>query len=333
MKALTIALLFCIIALGGCASPVIERSQPAPPSVESAQPGKALVFGKVDLFMDGIPQDRIGKLGWSGSTHFSALIVADGAKQAIAQHTDEQGWFSWALAPGDYMFLGFIVGDGVTGSVNARFSVDANDRVVYIGHVRIDVRQTGFAVGLWDAEQDAQAALQKGGRGDAGPAAKRLMKSEAKVGQYSAINSACSRQWALDCTRELQGVAPIHPAIERGPTGIGFTPINELKPTLRWAAHRSGDVSYDIAVWEAAHHQWAIARRIHLPNRLVVYAENLKASEFALQDALKPKTQYLWSVRLRQGDVVSSWSHAGHFAFLLVVSTSSRGQWFGFETR
>jgi hypothetical protein len=70
----------------------------------------------------------------------------------------------------------------------------------------------------------------------------------------------------------------------------------------------------------------------YMPGRVVAYAEDVAAAELSLADPLKPKTQYFWSVRLRRGDQVSSWSFGGHKTYLIIAATWSSGRWFGFET-
>jgi len=40
----------------------------------------------------------------------------------------------------------------------------------------------------------------------------------------------------------------------------------------------------------------------------------------------------MWSVRLRNGDTVSSWTTTSYFAFFIVGSARGSGQWYGFTT-
>jgi hypothetical protein len=70
----------------------------------------------------------------------------------------------------------------------------------------------------------------------------------------------------------------------------------------------------------------------YTPGQLALYQENLAAPELALIQPLKPKTRYYWSVRARDRDVVSSWSRAGHFNFMVVAWTRGSGEWFAFES-
>ena len=69
---------------------------------------------------------------------------------------------------------------------------------------------------------------------------------------------------------------------------------------------------------------------------MVEYAEGIKTARFKLKNELKAKTKYYWSVRLRKGKAVSSWSTVSYryFAFLLVavVGGSGSGIYFNFTT-
>jgi hypothetical protein len=87
-----------------------------------------------------------------------------------------------------------------------------------------------------------------------------------------------------------------------------------------------------VAVWEAVtYHRifyFGPPEEIYAPGRLAVYAENIDSPQFGIRNPFKPKTKYFWSVRLRKGDQISTWSRRGHFTPFF----SSSGEWFGFET-
>ena len=142
----------------------------------------------------------------------------------------------------------------------------------------------------------------------------------------------CDSEWGLQCNRDGSGAKPVQPVLTRGLHGSTFTRIDTALPTFKWQPASAG-VHYDIAIWEAA--TYRVPNKLvtnHTPGHLVVYEENVPAAEFMLSKPLKPKTKYYWSVRFRDGDTVSSWSRAGHFAFLLVMWSSGYGEWFAFET-
>jgi hypothetical protein len=169
--------------------------------------------------------------------------------------------------------------------------------------------------------------------GDAAIPQKRLLQRAEKVGTYAKVRSACNKEWGLTCTRELMGVTPIYPKLARGIRGTTFGKADSVLPTLKWQAAETPGVNYDVAIWEAA--AYRLPSKLssdYTPGHLTLYEENLVATELTLTTSLKPKTRYFWSVRARQGDVVSPWSRAGHSTFLVVAWTWGSGEWFGFET-
>jgi hypothetical protein len=123
----------------------------------------------------------------------------------------------------------------------------------------------------------------------------------------------------------VEGIEPISPAVTRGIHGSAFTQIGDTAPELSWKPPSMPGVTYDLAIWEAAAYRLPSAMfDNHLPGHLAVYEENVAEPHLRLQAPLKPKTKYYWSIRMRSGDVVSSWSRAGHVAFMVVALTSSR---------
>jgi len=320
--------------VGACATP----SGP-PPETEkrlSTAPGRTYpnVFGKFDLLKDGEPQ-KIAWLSWSGITEFHALVLPEGASRALILDVDEQGWFYWKLAPGNYTLLGFVFRAGqqsTTGHVNARFTAATQDSATYIGHIRLEVGKGQSALGFRDAEQDAVVALKTKWPDALQPVRKQLLAPETKIGEYRTFLPICAKAWRIQCSRDLQGIEPVFPALQGGLRGTTFTPITEVQPTMRWKALAGEATTYDLVIWEAVPYQFALGGERYISGPLVTYLENLDQPEIQLNTALKPKTKYFWSVRLRRGDMVSTWSTAGHFTFLIVAWTSGRGESFAFET-
>lgn len=110
-------------------------------------------------------------------------------------------------------------------------------------------------------------------------------------------------------------------------------PDPQFLSTLKWQAIASPGVSYDVVIWEAAAYRLpSMMSSKYTPGQMALYEENLAAPELTLSKPLKPKTRYFWSVRARDGDVVSSWSSAGHFNFFVVAWNWGSGELFAFET-
>jgi hypothetical protein len=322
--------------LCACAAPGRAPVEPNAGNGPRSEPAQPTVFGKFDLLEEGKPI-TVSEIAWLGIDTFTVLVLPDGENRALPLVTDAHGWFAWRLKPGGYTLRAYTYAAGgkkgtSIGMLNDRFEVAADGGAIYIGHITVDLdgRRSGMRV-----RNDYEQAAQEFRRKYPQPASlsTRLLTPLAKLGAYSDVQSVCMDRWGVACTRDLQGVEPISPAVTRGPYGVSFTTVDGLLPELRWKSSRAPGVTYDVAIWEAAAYRLpskGIDR--HIPGHLVVYRENLARTDLALQTPLKPQTKYYWSVRLRRADTVSSWSRAGHFTFLVVAWTSSHGGWFGFAT-
>jgi hypothetical protein len=330
------ALLWAVVAMAGaCAGPgtVPPKGASQTPVAPAPSRAQALVFGKFDLTRDGKEQ-AIG-MRLAGSTTARALVLPEGSTRALALEVNEQGRFHWKLDPGTYTLLALAVSVGSetrTRSIDGRFSVAEGDAAVYIGHLKIDTGNVSPTGQLRDAQEDALPALRAQSPDLSARAGKRMLQPVERSGTYARVRSICSKDWGLECTRDLQGVAPLRPKLEHGLWGTGFTATDSLQPGLAWTPSPVDGTTYDVAIWEAVSYQFNALQARYLPGPLVVYQENLAQAEFVPNAALKPKSKYFWSVRLRRGDTVSNWSQAGHFTFLIVAWTSGSGEWFGFET-
>ena len=109
--------------------------------------------------------------------------------------------------------------------------------------------------------------------------------------------------------------------------GTTFGRVDSVSPTLKWQVAETPGVTYDVAMWEAAAYRLPSKLSAdYTLGQLAFYEENLDAAELTLTKPLKSKTRYFWSVRARHGDVVSFWSRAGHFNFLVLAWTSGSGE-------
>ena len=79
------------------------------------------------------------------------------------------------------------------------------------------------------------------------------------------------------------------------------------------------DVKYDVAIYEAYDSTWhkiafdlLTGKNSWRRGRLLIYAQGLTMPTFKPDVPLQPDTTYLWSVRLRRGDTVSTWSQVKH---------------------
>ncbi len=327
------------LIVGACAAPgspaiQADKTETVKQTVkpEPLPAAEQTVFGRLELLVDG-KNAKIGTISTFGLYGIAALVLPEGADTALVLSFDEQGWFAWKLKPGSYSLLGLVSQSGNNirvMPVDARFIAEDGDTLVYIGHIRAESNGPRYSVGITDSDVTDEVRKRYG---DAATPVKRLLQHADKLGTYASVRSVCDKAWGLPCTRELMGVTPIHPKVARGIRGTTFGRADSISPTMKWKAAGTPDVSYDVAVWEAA--AYRLPSKLHAdytPGQLALYEENLVASELALTTPLKPKTRYFWSVRARQGDVVSSWSRAGHSTFLVVAWTRGSGEWFAFET-
>lgn len=326
---------FIALFLVACAS---TGGAPADPKLEpsrTSEPVQPTLFGKFDLLKKGKPI-KVTEMAWLGVNSFTVLVLPEGENRALALITDAQGWFAWRLKAGTYTVPAYVYVGGsattgtVTGALNGRFRVAEDDGGVYLGHLTIDLERP--EVSFRDAEEEAFREYAKRNPQAAAPS-KRLLEPGPRLGVFRAVRSACAEQWGVVCTRNVEGIEPISPAVTRGVHGSTFTRVGDTAPELSWKPSSMPGITYDLAIWEAAAYRLPSAMvDNYIPGHLMVYEENLAEPRLRLRAPLKPKSKYYWSVRMRNGDVVSSWSHAGHVAFMLVALTSSRGGWFAFET-
>jgi len=319
--------LLMALASSGCTTPPRDKS-----GVNYAPP---TVFGRIHAMRDGDPQSLAGMTmaGWFRCIAF-VYSESDDAGRALA--LDPDGWFDWPLAPGDYVFSNLYCSHGNTTyqlPLHLRFTLERGAPVTYIGDLWFNLTSRRFEDVRWDS-QFADAGAEFARRFPSRPQpVERIAVFDGGPGSLSYVRSICAPKWQIDCGRTLQGLEPVAPPIDRGMNGLGFAPVASVTPTLKWKP-APVKARYDVVIWEAVRFQAAIGERrtVYEPGRVVAYAEGLEEPEFTVTDALKPGTKYFWSIRLREAGEVSSWSRGGHLTFLVFYTSSSSGQWFGFET-
>jgi hypothetical protein len=321
-----------ILALTGCAT------LPPPPGGKfEADERPPTTFGRLVSTRYGEPQKvSNGIFDWF---QCYGLVRSESDNRGLVFGFTEDGWFSWSLDPGRYVLTDLWCrrGDGVlneseiTLPVNAAFQVVQGTGTTYIGHFSLTYADRRFQPIGWKMnEQEA-----------AGEFARRYPNAPAAIaqqpvfdpgpGKFARISDACATEWHLDCYLRFgvpfEGVKVLEP----NPVGShhpGFGTADSPSPTLKWEAAPDPAVTYDVAVWEVVtyHVPYAITpnSEVNARGRLVVYAENLDAPRYAMVDPLKAKTLYYWSVRLRKGEGVSTWTRGHGFG--------GHGPWLGFET-
>ena len=341
MTAFKTALLFSIAAtlVAGCAAPdpgtryKDDRLMPPPPVSTPEPAGPPAVFGRFRVTRDG-EESKINTFQWTGGLYCSALVHSEADNKGIVRRFDESGWFGWSLGPGTYVLADIVCGRKnalYTLPLGLRFEVPAEGPVSYFGQLSVDYTDDHFRKLEWDSEVGQASAEFARRFPDKILITDRPAVPDRGPGDFTNLVSICAAQWQLKCSQKLQGVEPLNPTVDRGMRGVGFAAVDGITPTLRWKAGADSSLTYDVVIWEDV--QYAVpGRTLHEPGRVVVYAENLAGAEFAVSDGLKPATKYFWSVRLRRGSEVSSWSRGGHEFNVFFYASRSSGQWFGFET-
>jgi hypothetical protein len=315
----TRSLLFVVALLAGCAD---MPQRHVPEASAAAAAGRAA--GRIHYLEDG------KEFAWSTSwlsTETLTLFVRDAARGSMQfMEIEGDGRFLWTLAPGEYDILGYQVvrrragTSRSTGRVMARFTVPQAGRTAYIGDLRIEAGPRGLRLSVAE------------GAGASGEpeVANALMRLEGDdLGGARRVLGICTPAWGLACDRTTRGVVPVEPV----GTADSFPVTEDRRPLLKWTPSSRTDVTYDVAVYESLSFMYGANGNVsRMRGARVAYAEGLAAAQFRLAEPLPPGRKFEWTVRLRAGDTVSSWSTTSYARFLIVAAASGQGQSFGFET-
>ena len=307
------------VALCGCADTA---------GVTKAEPGESLVFGRVAAVKDGKPVENLQGLQLSGA---SLVLLKIGEADGSLVTLPSDGFFVWALPPGEYMLVEFqYATEGARRALDlrARFTVP-DDRVsMYIGSLRVVYAKGLHAAGLID-EYDAAVATLRQARPDAPPnVVKSLMEQEERLGSYASVVSACDRRWSIDCGDYQYGVRPLYPPH----SSSTFTEVSSRTPTFRWSPSGRPGVKYDLVIYQSISCRSMTLMSERRAGCVVLYREGLDVNQFTPEEPLAPDQKYLWSVRFRDDDTVSAWSSTGHFTFFVIGFSGASGELFAFKT-
>lgn len=322
MQSIRIFLVLVTTLVGACETGTIRDTTVIPA-------GTSVVFGDAEAFVDGEKKEW-GKMRWSGTDSIDFLILPPNTNKALIYRLSDEGGFFWNLEPGQYVVLGYrLYGDAhaPSGRLWYSFEVPQEPQNLYLGKIRIDIRGNRYKSQVQD-DFNAMLAVFEKRYPDAERPTKKLFSAEETLGNYSHLKPICLEDWGIQCTSRYRGIEPISPEF----TIDGFLFTTSLMPTFDWKPSANPKVSYDLAIYEAASYTGTLIHDNYTPGRLAVYEEDIKGSHFTPKEPLKPGTKYFWSVRLRDGDVVSDWSTFGYAVFVVVYASSGRGLWFGFST-
>ncbi|MEJ2361124.1 MAG: hypothetical protein P8Z75_06820 [Gammaproteobacteria bacterium] len=325
------SLAFFLLFLGGCATGTAMKGE-----LEKAKAGESVVFGHVDVIVDGKKQEW-GQ-GWTGAVYCSLIILPDDSTHAVSNRISDDGMFYLSLKPGNYHLLGFRLQQGTqhrVGRIDARFTVPDGSAAVYIGNITIDMKRGYYRTRVVNNMLEPAKAYKSKYPGRTGTIATSLIQLTTRIGNYSRIAGVCNSRWGVDCKGDFKGVTPVTPAGKV----TNYPETDSLTPTFSWKPVTGKGVSYDLIIFEAATYRYpggsGLSPEQTMKGRMVLYKENIRNASYKLQTALKPKTRYFWSVRFRDQahNLVSGWSTYSHITFIpFIYMSSGYGAWFTFRT-
>lgn len=330
-----IAVIMSVVLLGCTTTNKMEPAQ-------SLSKEQAIVYGKIDVIVDG----KHIKMSTSGfSSYLTIEFRQKGSSTIMEYKVDDTGYFYWALAPGEYEVLGTYGFSADVGPFDMMVPLAQRvwipfttqpEKNLYLGDLTLELsKNRPTKQRLNDNYSEAIKALHKkypGAQAQQLNEAAKLAPTE--PGTYTKVTHLCSGDWGNGCS---SGVTPT------SPDRLEDVVVASIAPTLRWVPWSIPDVKYDIAIYEAYDSNW---RKVVLDlltgnkrwrrGRLMAYAQGLTKPRFKPNVPLQPDTTYLWSVRLRRGDSVSTWSqakqtrfHPGAFWFFAIEQWDT---WLNFTT-
>jgi hypothetical protein len=88
-------------------------------------------------------------------------------------------------------------------------------------------------------------------------------------------------------------------------------------------------VTYDLVIYEAFKPELDLTGMHRERGKLIFYAEGIRDPRYQLESPLPGDAPYMWSVRLRKDDTVSTWTVTSYFVFFIVGSVRGSGKWYG----
>jgi hypothetical protein len=82
------------------------------------------------------------------------------------------------------------------------------------------------------------------------------------------------------------------------------------RPMFQWRQSDKTNVTYDFIIYELI---WR--KTVPVPGETVYYRENLEKAEHTIETDLTPGKEYLWAIRVREGENLGPWSLYDFSAF------------------
>lgn len=314
-----------LLAACGATGPVDEKSA-------TVEAGFGRAFGSIEILDNGKPAT------WGSiplvSDRLTLFVRPAGGGEMQYMDIPEGGGFFWPLRPGEYVVVGGQLVRATAGRsirslrLMTSFSVPRPGAAVYIGDLVVESRGGASRLQVLDRYDAAAQRVREALAAAKLEPAKALMRLEPEPGNPRRITPVCGGSWGVTCDSEYQGVRPLQPE----PTVTGHMAVDTLTPTFEWQPSRRAGVTYDIAIYESLQFIYSLNGAVErMRGERVVYAEGLREPRY-VPPPLAPGKRYQWSVRVRDGDTVSTWSTGSYSLFLVVAGRRASGQYFGFET-
>jgi hypothetical protein len=131
-------------------------------------------------------------------------------------------------------------------------------------------------------------------------------------------------------------ISPIYPAMGYGYV-YRYLTIDTLTPELKWRDLKKRGQTYDVAIWETPYRsiEDVDKKADQLQSswgELIFYTNNIPTNFYQITIPLKPDTYYNWSVRIRDGEKVKSWSSFNQAEDEVVTMVVRDNNPFGFKT-
>ena len=320
-RALTLGTI-CVLAVvvAACGEMPVK---PAAEESATVEAGYGRAFGRVVYLENG--KQRVWK--WGEELPVFIRPLPGGPLRRMAIKGD--GRFIWPLKAGDYVIAGYsLLGPPRTGRLWLSFSVPRPGQGVYIGDLRIEAMRGQYHFVIEDKYADALAIAESRLLAVNMAPLKLLMTPEPRQENVKNVWSICAERSGVTCDKNVQGVEPVQPP----GTATSFATVASLTPLLEWKPPSKEGFTYDVAVYESLSLAGNVPGALRIRGTRVAYAEGLREPRYQLSTPLAPNTRYEWSVRLRDGENVSTWTTTSYFAFFVVGWAAGSGQWFGLDT-
>jgi hypothetical protein len=324
-------LICCLLFLNSCATETEQREQ-----LEQPTTGQSVVFGHVDVIVDGKVQEW--GFSWTGDRSCCLMILPPDSSLATTYKINDDGMFYISLNPGEYQLLGFRFQKDTAwkvGRIDGTFNVPDEQEATYIGNITIQMVQGRHVTIVKDDSKEPINKYKTKFPQRSGQVTTSLLQLPDAIGNFEHILHECNNIWGVDCSDNFSGVTPLSPEVTTQSQMFGeqaFPETDSLMPKFSWKSAEKSGISYDLIIYEAATYSLTGRDEHTMKGRVVLYEENLSSSSYQLKTPLKEKTKYYWSVRLRDQDTISRWSTFSHFGFYVFYMTSGYGQWFAFST-